>query len=347
MAISDRENWIRAVTFQSPDRIPCSVGFAPMLLRRHRAALDRIMRDHPRIFPEYDPETFDFFDMMPPTYRQGERYRDNWGCVWYNLQEGLEGQVVEHPLADWRRLATWRPPDPLRLAEREPRDWSEVSREMEERRGRGWLTNGNAERLFDRLYLLRGFEALMVDFADEPPELQRLIDIITEHELKVVAEWARIGVDMISFHTDIATQRGLMISPASFRKYVKPMYRALFRKVREAGSLCYLSSDGNLTEIVDDLVECGLQAHDPQLRAAGVDGIAQAYKGKLFANVDLDRQGFPFMTPGEMRDQVHQVVDAMALPEGGLMMQAAIYDADVPLANIESLVEAMEEYCNP
>jgi hypothetical protein len=37
----------------------------------------------------------------------------------------------------------------------------------------------------------------------------------------------------------------------------------------------------------------------------------------------------------------------MALPEGGLMVMAAIYDDDVPLANIEAVVEAMEDYCFP
>ncbi len=77
---------------------------------------------------------------------------------------------------------------------------------------------------------------------------------------------------MISFHTDIGTQESTMISPAAFRRHVKPMFRTLFQAVRDAGSLVYLSSDGNITGIVDDLVECGLQAHDPQLRATGLDG---------------------------------------------------------------------------
>ena len=37
---------------------------------------------------------------MPVVYQEGEYYRDKWGCLWYNIQEGLEGQVVDtftHP----------------------------------------------------------------------------------------------------------------------------------------------------------------------------------------------------------------------------------------------------------
>lgn len=342
--MTDRENWIRAVTFTGPERIPCSVGFSPIVLRTHKAELDRLMRDHPRIFPEYDPATFDFFDEMPVVYRQGERYTDTWGCTWDNIQEGLEGQVTGHPLADWSALATWRPPDPLTHAERGPRDWTEIRRDMEARKAKGLLTHGGAERLFDRLYFLRGFDALMMDFAEQAPELDRLIEMLTEYELSVIAEWRKIGVDMISFHTDIGTQESTMISPASFRRHVKPTFRTLFRAVRDAGSLVYLSSDGNITGIVDDLVECGLQAHDPQLRATGVAGIATAWKGKLFANVDLDRQGFPFMTPGQVRDQVRSVIDAMYDPRGGFGVFASIY-GEVPMRNIEEICACFEEWC--
>jgi len=339
-----RENYIRAATFRSPEWIPCSVGFAPMTLRKMRGDLERLMFDHPRIFPEFEPDTFDFYDEMPPVYRKGELYTDNWGCVWDNLIEGLEGQVVGHPLADWNALRTWRPPDPRTKSERGERDWGQTRQEMEERKRKGLLTHGGAERLFDRLYFLRGFENLMRDFGEEPPELSKLIGILTEYECEVVDQWVAIGVDMISFHTDIGTQHGLMISPASFRRHVKPMFKALFQRCRRAGSIVLLSSDGRLLEIVDDLVECGLNVHDPQLRANGIEGIAKAYRGKLAANVDLDRQSFPFLAPGQLRDQVKSVVDAMYDPKGGLMLLAAFY-GDVPLRNVAAICEAMEDFC--
>jgi hypothetical protein len=342
--MTDRENYLKAVTFKGPERIPCEMGFGPMNLRRHRADLDRLMRDHPRIFPAYDPATFDFFDEMPPVYRQGERYRDNWDCVWYNIQEGFEGQVVGHPLADWNALETWRPPDPSTLSERGTRDWSATRRDVEALKEKGKLTFGWGERLFDRLYFLRGFDALMMDFAEEPPELDRLIGILTEHELALIAEHAKIGFDVIGFHTDIGTQQSTMISPAAFRTHVKSMFRTLFAAVRDAGSLVYLSSDGNITGIVDDLVECGLHAHDPQLRATTLEGLVKAYKGKLFANVDLDRQGFSFMSPGEIHDQIRQVIDAMYDPRGGFGLAASIW-GEVPMRTIEEICACFEEWC--
>lgn len=343
-----RENWLRAVEFRYPEWIPCRVVFSPLTWKVYREDLEKIVLAHPRLFPYYTRESPNFYAEMPPVYRQGEYYRDHWGCLWYNVQEGLEGQVVEHPLADWSALDTYQMPDPLRQTERGERDWEKIKREVEEKRRKGLLVMGDGERLFDRLYFLRGFENLMMDFVHEPPQLARLIGMLEDYEMRLIAKWLEIGVDVIGFHTDIGAQDRLMISPASFRKYIKPMFMRLFQTCRRAGVHVYLSSDGRLLEIVDDLVECGVSVHDPQLRANTLEGIVRAYKGKLCADVDLDRQGFPFMTPMELREQVKRVVDAMAMPEGGLMLLAAVYGgAEIPLRNIEAICDAMEDYCFP
>ena len=348
VTLTDRENWLRTVEFRYPEWIPCSVGFALLAWKTHGQDLERLCLDHPRIFPDFEPAKVDPDD-LPDVYREGETSRDNWGCLWYNIQGGLEGQVIEHPLESWEALAAYQMPDPLVWEERggTPKDWSKIEREIQEKKDQGKLTVGGGGRLFDRLYFLRGWENLMIDFALEPPELSRLIDMLAENSLRLVDRWLEIGVDQIGFHTDIGTQKALMISPASFRKYVKPMFSSIFQKVRAAGTHVYLSSDGHLLEIVDDLVECGVSVHDPQFRANTLDGIVGAYKGKLCANVDLDRQGFAFMTPGEIREQIKQVVDRMALPEGGLMLAASVWDANTSLENIEAICTALEDYCFP
>ena len=84
---------------------------------------------------------------------------------------------------------------------------------MKQAAAKGSLRLGYAERLFDRLYFLRGFENLMIDIATDDRRLPRLIDMLLEYEQKFVRKWLAIGVDAIAFHTDIGTQNGLMISP--------------------------------------------------------------------------------------------------------------------------------------
>lgn len=342
--LSHRENYLRTLEFRHPEWIPCSLGLSPANWHRHRQALEELCLRHPRLFPGFRQGTVDF-DTMPVVYRQGEYFRDNWGCLWYNAHAGLEGQVVEHPLADWTALDTYRPPDFRTHSERGTRDWEQIRRNVQAQRQRGELTWGDGERLFDRLYFPRGFAALMLDFATEDPHLPRLIELLRRHEMGLVAAWLELGVDLIGFHTDIGTQNSLMISPAHFRRYLKPLFKELFSTCRQAGVHVGLSSDGRLLEIVDDLIECGISMHDPQLRANTLEGIERHYKGRVCINLDLDRQMFTFCTPGQIRAQIEEARQRLYLPEGGLMMMAAVYDEKVPLENIEALATALEEVC--
>jgi uroporphyrinogen decarboxylase len=340
--LNDRDNYLRTIEGRYPEWLPCSMSLSPANWRRYPDGLEDLCLRHPLLFPDFQRGSVDL-EAFGEVYRQGARFRDNWGCLWHNLHGGLEGQVVEHPLADWRAFDTYRPPDWRTHSERGVRDWDAIRRDADQRRRRGQLVRGDGERLFDRLYFLRGFESLMLDFATDEPRLQQLIDMLLEYEMGLVGRWLEIGVDIISFHTDIGTQNGLMISPAQFRHYLKPMFSKLFTTCRDAGAHVYLSSDGRLLEIVDDLIECGVSVHDPQLRANTLDGIATAYQGRLCVNLDLDRQSFPFLSPAEIQTQVEESVTRLYRPEGGLMLMAAVWDETIPLDNVEALAAAMEE----
>ena len=342
--ITERENWLRTVEFRNPEWIPCGLSIAPLAWDTHREKLEAVAVRHPMLFGDYKPGSMKFGE-YGPGYRQGEYYRDNWGCVWYNTVGGLEGQVVEHPLADWSALAHYRPPDPRTQTERGERDWSKIAADVKAAREAGRLLWGDGERLFDRLYFLRGYENLMEDIATDEPHLPLLIEMLLDYEMRLIRMWLDLGVDVVGFHTDIGSQRALMIHPDKFRRYIKPLFMELFQTCRRADAHVNLSSDGHVLEIVDDLIECGVSVHDPQLRANTLDGIVRCYKGRLCATADLDRQMFAFCTPEEARQHVKDVVEAMYSPKGGLMVSASVWDANTAVENIESLCCALEELC--
>ncbi len=340
--ISERENYIRALEFRSPEWIPITFDLMASVWRRYGQELEEVLLRHPLLFGDYVPGSYAALAGEPLT-PANEYMRDDWGCVWRNAQAGILGQVVEHPLADWRALDSYRPPDP-----RTQIDWAARKARIEEERRRGLLTRGDYAMdqggFFDRLQFLRGLENLLVDFLTEPPQLASLIEMVFAYNMEHTRLWLEIGVDQMCFHGDLGTQRGLLISPATFRKWLKPYYKELFSLCRRAGTHVWYSSDGNVLEIVDDLIECGVTLHDPQVRANTLGGIAKAYRGKLCALVDIDEQMLPFCTPEEIRQQVKDVVQTVGSPQGGLMIYA-IPSHDVPLENIEALCTAWEEFC--
>lgn len=342
--MNKRENWLKCIEFRYPERIPCEVFFSPATWYHYRETLEEVVLSHPRLFPEFEKGQIDF-DSFPPGYEG--YHRDNWGCLWYTpeSEKGIRGQVVESPLADWDVFDDYHPPDVNFKSESGNRNWEQTKQKMQECRNKGLPVIGDGERLFDRLYLLRGFENLMMDIATDDPHLSRLINMLLEHELALVQKWLEISVDAILFHSDLGTQNGLMINPQKFRKYIKPMFKEIFMLCRDNNVHVLLSSDGNLLEIVDDLIECGVSLHDPQIRANTLAGIEKKYKDRMCIELDLDRQMFPFCKPQDIKNQIEQSIETLNLPQGGLMLCASICGADVPLENIEALCNCLEKLC--
>ncbi len=342
--MSERENYLRAVEGRYPQWIPIKFELFPAVWKTYGKKLEDLVMGHTLIFSEFEKGEKLWFEAEDPLFKYHEHYEDDWGCVWYNVRDGNLGQVVLHPLADWKNLDAIKIPDPL-----EQINWDSIERKAREAKQKGMPVVGEPESFaqvgfFDRLQFLRGLENLLVDFITEPPELQTLIDIVLEYNLKYIRRYLEIGVDIMWFHGDIGTQRGPMFSPEVFRKILKPAYTEMYQTCREAGAHVWYSSDGNLLEIIDDLVDCGVTIHDPQVRANTIDGIAKAYRGKLCAMVDIDEQMLPFCSPEDIDRQIREIVEKVGSPEGGLIIYA-IPSEDVPLENIEAICSGWENYC--
>ena len=135
-----------------------------------------------------------------------------------------------------------------------------------------------------------------------------------------------------------------MISPEMFKKYLKPMFKDLFTICRKAGVHIYLSSDGRMLELVDNLLECGVSMHDVQLGPNSLDEIEKYYKGKMTIYLDLDRQKLPFIKPEDVKKMIKESLERLNSPKGGFMILVAIYDDIVPIENIEAICQSMMEF---
>ncbi len=166
--------------------------------------------------------------------------------------------------------------------------------------------------------------------------------MIIENNMKLVEKWLDMGVDIMGFGDDLGTQTALMMSPAAFRKYLKPGYARMFGPCRKAGSHVSLHSDGHIIEIADDLIESGVTVVNPQVRANTLDGLVEGFKGRICINLDLDRQLFPFATPEGVKEHISEAVAKLGSKEGGLMLSAEC-EPDVPLENVEAICQAFEE----
>ncbi len=309
------EDRIKAMQFDYPEYIPVAVHFLPATWTRYREALDELVARYPVIFGEQAGEDRDY-DEVQGRYVEGE-YVDEWGCVWSNIREGCDSIVTGHPLSTREMIHSLKPPPP----------------------GAG-LPHGF---MWLRLADLRGFEEIMVDFAEEPPELQMLIDKVLEYNLGETRAMLAGPPQLAYFGDDLGLQDRLPISPAKWRKYMKPCFAAIYGLCHEAGTAVYMHTDGHIVPIIKDLIDCGVNVVNAQIRANGLDRLVEECNGKMCVDLDLDRQMFPFCTPADIDAHVRECVEKLGTPEGGLWLTAEC-GPDVPLANIEAICQALEKY---
>jgi hypothetical protein len=315
--VGHHEDCIKAMRYERPEYIPVSIGVLPAAWIENREALDEVLRRHPIVWRDTTEGSRDY-DAVSGRYVAGEMV-DAWGCVWSNIREGCDSIVTKHPVPTRADVHQMKPPAP----------------------GAG-LPHGF---MWLRLADLRGFEEIMVDFAEEPPELQMLIDIVRDYnlgEVRTMIEDRKAG-DLIGFGDDLGMQTSLAISAEKWRKYLKPCYAAFYGLCHDKGLDVYMHTDGHILPIIGDLVDCGVNVVNPQIRANGLAGLVRECRGKVCINLDLDRQMFPFCTPAEIDAHVRECVEALGMPEGGLWLSAEV-GPGIPLENVEAICQALERY---
>lgn len=315
--------FLQAIRMDSPENIPTSVSILPAMWIHNGDETHRLVKEFPQFFPEgYDVDYSDPAAVAHGTYKAGEHV-DEWGCVWSNVDEGMEAIVTGHPVNDPEDVFTLEQPKKLT----------------------GILPHGF---MYLRLLDLCGFENAMMMFAEEGEEIETLIAKVLDFNKKQIA----YGMDkyyngFAFFGDDQGIQTGLAIGAERWRRYLKPCFREMYGmiKAHNPNTLIYMHTDGCIHEIMPDLVECGVDMINPQFRANGLDNLVRVCRKEhtIAINLDLDRQMFPFGTRSQIFDHVAQCVEALYLPQGGLSLNVEL-NYEIPMENCYAILEAVEKY---
>ena len=148
----------------------------------------------------------------------------------------------------------------------------------------------------------------------------------------------------MGYAEDLGMQKGPMLSPHYFRKYIKPSYQRLMRPARDAGVIVHMHSDGDIRILVDDIIDGGVDVINLQDIVNGIDWISERFSGKTCVDLDIDRQSITsYGTPQQIDALIREEVQKIGCLQGGLTMVYGLYPG-VPLENIRALMDAMERY---
>lgn len=323
--MTSRERVIAAIEFKRHDRVPVDLWTVPAALLRHGDSVEELMRKHPIDF--HYPMWLTRWDesKVDPTFRTG-RYTDDWGVIWENVNDGWQGQVSVHPLDDWSRLDTYRAPEPM------------ISNGFSRDPEKFGLLGGC--HFFHRVCFLRSMQNVMMDIADDDPRVYTLRDMVWDYYRKMVEMQARQDTDGIVFFDDFGSQTGLLISPGLWRQFIGPVYKDLFEICSNAGKYVFFHSDGYILEIIDDLIELGVDALNCQVWCMGPKLLGERFRGRVAFWGEINRQTtLPCGSPGDIRSAAKEMIRHLATPDGGLIGQSEI-DGLTPVENIEAVLTA-------
>jgi hypothetical protein len=291
----------------------------------------------PYDFPEKYGSDFYWTGLTPsPDDRPSRGGYDEWGALWQTFGFTHLGEVKEYPLKDWADFDNLTIPDI-----HDPKRW-QVLDGLRQRAGEQFILASGIS-IYERVHFIRGLENTWMDIYQNPEELGRLIDVLVEMNLAAIERYANAGADGFIFCDDWGLQNRLMISPKAWRAIWKPRYARIFQAAQQAGLLTFLHSCGYIVDILDDLIEIGLQViHMDQQENMGLELLGGRFGGRLtfFAPVDI-QQTLARGNLDEIRAYARQMAQSLGRPNGGFIPRW--YSDPVGAGHTPEAVDAMCE----
>ncbi|MCL2832813.1 MAG: hypothetical protein FWD78_06560 [Treponema sp.] len=330
-----------------PKEIPLRLSFSPSC--REIMGVDlitKIITENKDMFPNYGAAINEIkTGQFLPWQTAGADYYDSWGVLWRTSVNGITGAAVKPSIESWDDFAGFKPPDPELQNGWGKIDWAAIKEKFDKSKKAkmGGLRHGF---LFLTLTYIRGYQNLIFDMYDDEPRLAALIDMVYRFNDFSAKRFLSYGTDIVSFPEDLGAQNGPLVTPAAFKKYLKPVYQKLFRPVKEQKKTIYMHSDGLILDLVDDLLEAGVDILNMQDLVNGLDNIKNQIKGRAGIDLDIDRQKITvFGSEKDIDDHIKEAVIKLGDNEKGFGMFYQIYP-ETPVNNIYAVINAFRKYRN-
>lgn len=202
---------------------------------------------------------------------------------------------------------------------------------------------------------LRGVENFLRDLALNPEFATTLLNRVTEAIeglLRLAMQAGGKWFDMVELPgDDYAGNTNTLISPAMFRRFIKPCLRRFIQAIKEFNpeTRVMLHSDGAITKLIPDIIDLGVDVLHPlePLPATDIPAIKASFGERVtfLGGIDISRamRGSTADVVAEVQHRIQQLG-----PGGGYILAPSNHlQADVPPENVVTLFQAAREFPAP
>jgi len=350
-----RENLMRAVTRDQPDHVPYVFSLTPAMEEKFRrwAGIPQgepaDLRDHFEFEmcgcgPDYRrddaPDYLRYYEDLPETARL-----DGFGVARVPGTFHHFTHIVS-PLADVDDPETaMEYPMPDRS---DPKHWADFPEKVRKIHDRGLAATFMPGHIFETGWQIRGMQRMLEEFATGGEVSRILLQRIAEDNAKAARYAVEGGLDILFTGDDVGTQHGMMMSPESWRDWLKPLLAKVIAAARDVNPEIpvWYHSDGNIEAIVQDLIEIGVTILNPvQPECMDPAELKKRYGDRLsFWGCVGTQSTMPWGTPEQVRDTVKHLVQTVGEGGGLVVGPTHVLEPEVPWDNVLALADAVREF---
>ena len=366
MSMTPRERIIATLRHQVPDRIPTDAWIHPEVMKRLMAHYrtddpERVLKQlgiegwvtmTPKlVVPEYEAkaEKRTYKGMTRYGIWEDERtYTNELGMRhrigdegWY--EEWMSGPLVE---ADGEDLSVLdRVPLPQLSQITDPPDYAARIQAAKEA---GNFVQSSFPNPYKIAWELRGMDNILADYLVNREFIEALYDRLYAYYTEVAVRSVKAGVDMVWIVGDIAMQDRIIMGPETWREVDKPRLAKLIQACRAVNPevFMFIHSDGNVTDVMDDLVEIGFDVVNP-IQPECMDPVAVKKRWgdriTIHGGVSLQKT-LPKGTVAEVKAEVETLIRTCGYNGGLVVFPSNVIQPDTPTENIIACFHAARDF---
>jgi len=349
--MTSRERILKVLRHEEPDRVPIHDSpWAATVQRWHEEGLPEGVSPAEYFGYEIVSISCDLTPRFPvETLEETEEYivqRTATGAINRNFRDfSTTPELVDRPIKskeDW-------PPIRDRLYPDESRgDWDALRRRVDEAHREGKFVVFSAACGYDALQSYMRSDQLLMAMATDPDWVRDMVMTLASLNVEMARMALEKGVDFDGFWSfnDMGYRNGLLFSPDTYRRTHKEADAMIYGFAHEHGKPAILHSCGNVSELIPDLLEVGLDCLQPLEVKAGMDliGLKEQYGDRLALMGGIDVRAMAHPDPARIEQEIAAKVEA-AKPGGGYIYHS---DHSVPknvsFQRYQRVIELVHKY---
>lgn len=331
--MTKRERVIRAICHEETDRLPHYIELGDREIEKMRRYTGN---PNYGAYLDNDLEMIGFDGFMKPVAGRPGFYCDDFGACWDRTGPDkdigvMESCVINCP-EDFDKYVFPKVPE------------EEVRKKM-----KAFVENGRdtfkvvgiSFAMYERGWALCGVENMLMALIEEPEFCERLFEKVTEYDLELLKIITEYDIDAICMGDDWGQQRGMIMGPELWRKFIKPGMKKLYEFIKKQGKFVIQHSCGDVEEIFEDLIEIGLDVYQTvQPEVYSLEEIKKKYGDRLSFWGGISTQKLlPFATPEVVKETIIKTAKVMGNGGGYILAPTHVVTRDVPEENIEIMAE--------